>query len=119
MKLSAQGRNQWILNGNLDLASVPVLWDQLVSLISVPGPLTLSLQGVHQSTSAGLAVLLQALQIARTHGCDLRFENIPDDLAALAGMSNVLPLLSGGGDSGKVTGDRWQVAGSGRLEEKG
>jgi len=100
LKLSALGRNQWILKGNLDLASVPVLWDQLVNLISVAGPMTVSLQGVHQSSSAGLAVLLQALQVAGTHDCELQFTNIPDDLAALARMSNVLSLLS------QVAGDR-------------
>lgn len=94
MKLSAKGRNQWLLSGDLDLASVPLLWEQLVNLISVAGPLTISLEEVHQSSSAGLAVLLQALQVAREHGCDLKFENIPDELAALARMSNVLPLLS-------------------------
>ncbi len=94
MKLSAQGRNQWLLSGRLDLASVPVLWEQLVNLISVAGPLTISLKGIHQSSSAGLAVLLQALQVAREHGCDLKFQHIPDDLAALARMSNVLYLLS-------------------------
>lgn len=95
LKLSAQGRNHWLLSGSLNLASVPVLWEQLVNLISVEGSLTVSLEGVQQSSSAGLAVLLQALQVARSHDCDLKFEHIPDDLAALARMSNVLPLLSG------------------------
>ncbi len=93
LKLSAQGSNHWLLNGNLDLESVPVLWEQLSNLISVAGPLTISLKGVHQSSSAGLAVLLQALQVARKYHCDLEFEQIPDDLVALARMSNVLPLL--------------------------
>lgn len=95
MKLSAQGRNHWLLSGSLNLASVPVLWEQVASLISVAGPLTISLKGVEQSSSAGLAVLLQALQVARSHDCDLKFEHIPDDLAALAQVSNVLSLLSG------------------------
>lgn len=94
MKLSAQGRNHWLLTGSLNLESIPVLWEQLSNLISVAGPLTISLQGVQQSSSAGLAVLLQALQVARLHECDLKFEHIPDDLAALAEMSNVLPLLN-------------------------
>jgi phospholipid transport system transporter-binding protein len=95
LKLSAQGRNHWLLSGSLNLASVPVLWEQVASLISVAGPLTISLKGVEQSSSAGLAVLLQALQVARSHDCDLKFEHIPDDLAALAQVSNVLSLLSG------------------------
>ncbi len=81
------------MSGDLNLASVPLLWEQIINLISVPGPLTLSLSGVHKSSSAGLAVLLQALQVAREHNCKLKFEDIPDDLAALASMSNVLSLL--------------------------
>ena len=93
MKLTAQGRNHWLLSGDLDLASAPQLWDQLLNLISVAGPLTLSLAAVKQSRSAGLAVLLQALDVAQAHDCDLSFEAIPDDLAALAKMSNVLVLL--------------------------
>lgn len=94
LKLSAQGRNHWLLSGSLNLESIPVLLEQLGNLISVAGPLTISLQGVRQSSSAGLAVLLQALQVARQHGCDLKFEHIPDDLTALAEVSNVLPLLA-------------------------
>ncbi len=95
LKLSAQGRNHWLLSGSLNLASVPLLWEQLANLISVAGPLTVSLEGVRQSSSVGLAVLLQALQVARSNDCDLKFEHIPDDLAALARVSNVLPLLGG------------------------
>ncbi len=95
LKLSAQGRNHWLLSGSLNLESVPLLWEQLANLISVAGPLTVSLKGLRQSSSAGLAVLLQALQVARSHDCDLKFEHIPDDLAALARVSNVLPLLGG------------------------
>jgi len=95
VKLSARGRNHWLLSGSLNIASIPLLWEQLANLISVAGPLTISLKGVEQSSSAGLAVLLQALQVARLHDCNLRFEHIPEDLASLARMSNVLPLLSG------------------------
>lgn len=95
MKLSAQGRNHWLLSGSLDIASIPLLWEQLANLISAAGPLTISLKAVEHSSSAGLAVLLQALQVARQNDCNLRFEDIPDELAALARMSNVLPLLGG------------------------
>ena len=93
VKLSAQGRSQWLLSGSLDLASIQLLSEQLANLISVAGPLTISLKAVEQSSSAGLAALLQALQVARQNDCNLSFEDIPDDLAALARMSNVLPLL--------------------------
>ena len=95
VKLSAQGRNHWLLSGSLDLASIQLLSEQLANLISVAGPLTISLKAVEQSSSAGLAALLQALQVARQNDCNLIFEDIPDDLAALARMSNVLPLLGG------------------------
>ena len=95
LKLSAQGRNCWLLSGSLNLETITLLLEQLHNLISVAGTLTISLKGVRQSSSAGLAALLQALEVARQNECDLKFEDIPDDLAALAEVSNVLPLLSG------------------------
>ena len=95
MKLSAQGSNHWLLSGSLDIASIPLLWEQLANLISVAGPLTISLKAVEQSSSAGLAVLLQALQVARQNDCNLRFKDIPDDLEDLALMSKVLSFLGG------------------------
>ena len=61
--------------------------------------LELDLKGVRSANSAGLALLLEWLEIAQARGISLRFRNLPESLARLAAISNVtglLPVIEGG-----------------------
>ena len=81
------------LSGVLDFASVPDVWPALSRLIGQQARLEVSLADVASSNSAALALLLEALQHARSSGCDLRFTRLPQGLTDLADLSNVLELL--------------------------
>jgi ABC-type transporter Mla MlaB component len=74
-------------------------------------PLSVDLAAVTAADSAGLALLVDWLAWAQERQSMLTFTNLPPALTALAGLSDVLPLLAPGqGEAGaSVTGT---VAGS-------
>lgn len=83
----------WELKGVLDLESVPGLWTELARQIRSQPVLNVSLSRVERASSAALALLLQGLEESREVGCQLRYVDIPEDLLALARVSNVEKLL--------------------------
>lgn len=85
--------SRWQLEGILDLSTVPDIWPEMAAQIRGSTQLSISLAGVKHASSAALALLIQGLAEAREAGCDLRYEQIPADLLALAGVSNVRELL--------------------------
>ena len=60
------------------------------------GGLEIDCGGVTVSDSAGLAVLLEWLAVARRAHRSLRYTHLPEGLAALARISDVRELLEGG-----------------------
>ncbi|MEO8444644.1 MAG: STAS domain-containing protein [Gammaproteobacteria bacterium] len=57
---------------------------------------TVSLGGISSVDSAGLALLLEWLRLARSEGRSLAFEHIPEKLLAIARLSGVESLLTEG-----------------------
>jgi phospholipid transport system transporter-binding protein len=62
---------------------------------SAAGPCTIGLSRVTTGDSAGLAVLLEWLAVARAKGTPLRYESVPDQILAIARISDVQGLLTG------------------------
>ena len=60
------------------------------------GKLEIDCRGITVSDSAGLAVLLEWLGVARRAGRSLRYTQLPQGLAALARISEVEELLERG-----------------------
>lgn len=67
-------------------------------LIEASGDSTLAIScaGVSESDSAGLAVLLEWLALAKRHGRNIRFTALPAPIQAVAQLSNVDTLLNQG-----------------------
>jgi phospholipid transport system transporter-binding protein len=67
-------------------------------LIEISGDAALEMDcgGVTESDSAGLAVLLDWLALARRYGRKLSFKSLPAPIAAVARLSNVDTLLNQG-----------------------
>ena len=83
------------LEAPLTLATVGALRSLGVALIGAAGgALTLDLSAIPEVDSAGLALLIDWLAIARARSCQLHFAKPGKTLLALARLSEVEPLLS-------------------------
>ncbi len=81
------------LVGVLNFGSVPPIWERLRQIIRRDSSVTLSLREVRQSNSAALALLLEAVGLARACSHRLVLEDVPQNLVELAELSNVTSLL--------------------------
>jgi phospholipid transport system transporter-binding protein len=68
----------------------------IAAIAAAAGPLQIDCSAVRPGDSAGLAVLLDWLAAAKRSGCSLRYLNLPQDLMALARISDVEGLLERG-----------------------
>jgi phospholipid transport system transporter-binding protein len=88
--LSAQGR--------LTFASARRACDLGVQMLARASGASLEIdcRGISASDSAGLAVLLEWLGVAKRAGRSLRYTHLPEGLAAVAAISDVRELLERG-----------------------
>jgi phospholipid transport system transporter-binding protein len=106
-RLSEDGEGKATLSGTLDFSSVPILWPGLQRLIGRESRLELSLAEVVSSNSAGLALLLEAVQQAAADAHEIRLADIPQGLLDLARLSNLTDVL---GFSPHETSDSTQAS---------
>jgi phospholipid transport system transporter-binding protein len=95
----SHGESRFAVEGSLDFESVVTLAEEGRRLFSGPGVLEVDLLGVSEANSAGLALLLEWLDIARGRKLELRFRNLPGPLSRLAELTNLrglLPVSDGG-----------------------
>jgi phospholipid transport system transporter-binding protein len=82
--------------GSLHFTTVSALLAVGAEAINGAGAAVIDLGDVVASDSAGLALLIEWLSIAKAAGRPLRFENIPTQLQQLARLSEVEELLAPG-----------------------
>lgn len=86
------------VSGVLDAVTAPQLLAQSSQHISsADATVVVDLAGVKESDSAGLALLLEWLRLARRRRQTVRFENLPEQIVALAKISEVEELLATAG----------------------
>jgi len=93
LERGADGRVR--LSGDLDFTTVPVIWPELESLLRDGSAIELSLAGVDHTNSAALAMLIEALAVAKRNGGRLVLADIPAELLDLARMSSCEELVGG------------------------
>lgn len=97
-EIKADPRNPALLqvSGELSFATVPALLEQGAALLAGRGDrIRLDLGGVTRADSAGLALLIEWLRLARRRRAEVEFSNIPPQMLAIArvsGIEDVLPL---------------------------
>ena len=84
------------VTGVLHFATVTALLQRGTEAIGAGHAAVMDLAGVSDSDSAGLALLIEWLSIAKAAGRSLRYENIPAQLLQLARLSEVEELLTAG-----------------------
>jgi phospholipid transport system transporter-binding protein len=82
------------VSGALHFATVSPLLTQGEAAIQSGRAAVIDLRGVSESDSAGLALLIEWLSVAKEAKRSLRYENIPEQLQELARLSEVEPLLT-------------------------
>ncbi len=81
------------VEGPLDFDSISHLLSAGEALLSRSGPLRIDLGGVTTANSAGLALLLEWMDLARSRGVDIVYTNVPESLQRIAAFSNLAALL--------------------------
>ena len=92
--LSEAGDGHWSLAGDLDFTTVPQVWPALEQVLGRGRPVSLSLARVGHANSAGLVMLIEALDVARRVGLELSLLDIPSELHDLARMSSCEDLIT-------------------------
>lgn len=99
LRLPINDDGRYRLPEALTFATTPQLYLQTGKMFNTPLPLlTFDLAGVTRVDSAGLALLLEWLREAQRRGKEIRFQNIPGQLAAIAKVSGLNDILPGGRD---------------------
>ena len=83
--------------GRIDIDSSPALRAQLLTALKVPecSVLTLDASAVTHIDSSGVATLIEALRIARSHNADLRLIGLQGRLLGLFQSTGILELFNG------------------------
>ena len=82
------------VTGELTFSTAPALLERSVSLKSASGKLIVDLQGVTRADSAGLALLVEWLRLARASGRDIHYVNLPDQLLRVVRVSGLEQLFA-------------------------
>lgn len=103
--LSELGGNRIAVVGELVFASVPSLLARSSALFTGRSAVELDLGAVQRADSAGLALLVEWLTMARRQGCAVWFSAVPAQIlrmARVSGLEEILPLgkMDGGTPSG-------------------
>lgn len=100
-RLVTAGPGRLRVEGVLDFGTVTDLVAEANALFPASGHLRIDLSGVESANSAGLALLLEWLALARSRRLDLQYLDLPDSLERIAAFSNLGSLLP----TARTTGD--------------
>lgn len=92
-RLEPANSGAYAVAGSLSFATVPAILRQSGTLFAQPGNVVIDLGAVERTDSAGLALLVEWLRLARSHGRSITFRNVPAQLCALAHLSDLEQLL--------------------------
>jgi phospholipid transport system transporter-binding protein len=92
-RLTPCGEGRFCLEGVLDFGTVTRLAASGRACLKGDANVDIDLAGVQAANSAGLALLLEWLDIARERGVKLTYRNLPDSLVRIAAVSNLESLL--------------------------
>jgi phospholipid transport system transporter-binding protein len=99
LRLSTDAAGRILAQGSLTFATARRAAEegaQAIRAAAAGTPLLVDCAGVSSCDSAGLAVLLEWLAVARGMKRSLRYENLPSGLRALARISDLEELLTRG-----------------------
>ncbi len=93
----------FMLRGSLDFGTVTDLDARARELFGEKKEITVDLSGVTRANSAGLALLMEWVHVARQQGRSFKFANIPAKLLSLAHVTELDEFLPGADAGGRST----------------
>lgn len=93
MSLEQVTQGIYKLSGKLDFDTVPQLLKRSDELFTT-SKIDLDLSGVTRSNSAGIALLLEWIKLAKQHEAQLTISNLPENMQTIAQFSGVAELLN-------------------------
>jgi len=94
-RLESLGAGRFRVSGVLDASTAREVLEGSEARFEQFAGLDIDLGGVGESDSAGLALLIEWLRLARQWQKEIRFENVPAQIEALARISEVEDLIGG------------------------
>lgn len=94
-RIEPHGPGRYVLSGVLSFETVPALWRRSDALLQGVPEVKLDLKRITRTDSAGLALLVEWMRLARQRGIRINFLNIPSQMLAIArvsGLDDILPL---------------------------
>lgn len=101
-KIESLGAGRFKVGGVLDATTVTDLLRQSQGGFDGAQRIDVDLALVTESDSSGLALLIEWLRLARDAGKKIHFENLPEQIMALARISEVDELLTANGSETPV-----------------
>jgi phospholipid transport system transporter-binding protein len=95
-RLGAAGNGRFTAEGPLTFASARAARQLGLEALAGADSLEIDCQGITNCDSAGLAVMLDWLALAKSRGRSLAFRHLPPGVAALGRISEVIELLERG-----------------------
>ena len=92
-KLESLGAGRFRVSGVLDATTAGDLLKQSAERFANQSGLEIDLTGVSEGDSAGLALLIEWMRVAKDAKQTLTFHNVPGQISALARISEVEDLL--------------------------
>ena len=97
--ITKQSQGTYVIEGELNMQTVPEISKQLAELIrklaSETEKVTFDLALISRSDSAGVAFMVDAMQLAKAAKLTLLFSHLPQqmkDIASISGLLNILPI---------------------------
>lgn len=93
-RLERNGDGHIAVHGELDFDSVAALWEESRPLFEAQPPREIDLGGVERSNSAGVALLVEWLRLARQREQELCFVNVPAQMMSIIRVAALEDLPS-------------------------
>lgn len=93
-RLEALGNGRFKVFGALNAETATDLLDRSEQAFKDATALEIDLANVPEGDSAGLALMIEWLRLAKQRKQQIKFENVPEQIAALARISEVEKLLN-------------------------
>lgn len=85
--------NCLFVSGELNFMTVMELWKQSLPLLANCTKLCFNLSKITSANSGGLALLLEWVKYAKSHGKSIQFDHVPSYLKSIAAVSSIDKII--------------------------